>query len=118
MHRIASFCPGQRKLIRLACASSINDRVGNSPLRDLEEIQLPQKVTVTKTEHPPTSCLGSDKISAPQYSISLGCGMIMTLEEPFPLDAVPSRVRAAILNAFKGRCPSVREMAEISDRDW
>ncbi|MPR13612.1 hypothetical protein FS320_43040 [Microvirga tunisiensis] len=27
-------------------------------------------------------------------------------------------MRAAILNAFKGRCPSVREMAEISDRDW
>jgi hypothetical protein len=42
----------------------------------------------------------------------------MSLDEPFPLDAVPSRVRQAILNEFNGRCPSVREVTEISDREW
>jgi hypothetical protein len=42
----------------------------------------------------------------------------MPLDEPFPLVAVPSWVRHAILNEFKGRCPSIREVAEISDRQW
>jgi hypothetical protein len=42
----------------------------------------------------------------------------MSLDEPFPLDAVPSRVRNAILNEFNGRCPSVREVTELSDREW
>jgi hypothetical protein len=42
----------------------------------------------------------------------------MPLDEPFPLAAVPSRLRQAILNEFAGRCPSIQEVAEISDRDW
>jgi hypothetical protein len=42
----------------------------------------------------------------------------MDWNEPFPLDAVPPRVRNTILNEFKGRCPSIREVAEISDSDW
>jgi hypothetical protein len=42
----------------------------------------------------------------------------MPLDEPFPLATVPSRVRYAILNEFNGRCPSLREVADISDRDW
>lgn len=39
----------------------------------------------------------------------------MRLDEPFPLQAVPSRVRHAILQEFKGCCPSIREVAEIPD---
>ena len=42
----------------------------------------------------------------------------MPLDEPFPLDAVPSRVRHALLGEFKGRWPSVREVEEIPDKDW
>jgi hypothetical protein len=42
----------------------------------------------------------------------------MSLDQPFPLDAVPSWLRNAILNAFQGRCPTMREVAGISDRDW
>jgi len=42
----------------------------------------------------------------------------MRLDEPFPLETVPSRVRNAILKEFQGRCPSIREMAEIPDRQW
>jgi hypothetical protein len=42
----------------------------------------------------------------------------MPLDRPFPLVAVPSRVRHAILNEFNGRCPSIREVVEKSDRDW
>jgi hypothetical protein len=42
----------------------------------------------------------------------------MDWDEPFPLTAVPPRVRNTILNEFKGRCPSIREVAEIPDSDW
>ncbi len=42
----------------------------------------------------------------------------MSLDQPFPLAAVPSQVRQVILNEFKGRCPSMREVAEIPDRRW
>ena len=42
----------------------------------------------------------------------------MPLDEPFPLDAVPSRVRHALLGEFKGRWPSVREVDQIPDKDW
>ncbi len=42
----------------------------------------------------------------------------MSLDQPFPLAAVPSWVRQVILNEFKGRCPSMREVAEIPDRRW
>jgi hypothetical protein len=42
----------------------------------------------------------------------------MRLDEPFPLQAVPSRVRHVILQEFKGRCPSLREVAELPDRYW
>jgi len=42
----------------------------------------------------------------------------MHLDKPFPLNAVPSRVRKAILEEFKGRCPSIREVAAIPDRYW
>jgi hypothetical protein len=42
----------------------------------------------------------------------------MRLDEPFPLEAVPSRLRNAILREFQGRCPSIREMAQIPDRQW
>ena len=38
----------------------------------------------------------------------------MDWEEPFPLNAVPPRVET-ILNEFKGRCPSMREVAETPD---
>jgi hypothetical protein len=42
----------------------------------------------------------------------------MDWDEPFPLSAVPPRVRNTILNEFKGRCSSIREVAEIPDSDW
>ncbi len=42
----------------------------------------------------------------------------MRLDEPFPLEAVSSRLRNAILREFHGRCPSIREMTQIPDRQW
>jgi hypothetical protein len=42
----------------------------------------------------------------------------MSGDEPFPLEAVPSRVRSAILREFKGRWPSVREVDRVSDKEW
>ena len=42
----------------------------------------------------------------------------MSLDEPFPLEAIPSRVRHALLGEFKGRCPSVREVDQIPDKHW
>jgi hypothetical protein len=38
--------------------------------------------------------------------------------ELFPVEAVPSRVKLAILDEFKGRTPTVREVARICDRSW
>ncbi len=42
----------------------------------------------------------------------------MNLDEPFPLEAIPSRVRHALLREFKGRRPCVREVEQITDKDW
>lgn len=42
----------------------------------------------------------------------------MDREEPFPLNAVPPRVRHTILDEFKGRCPSIQEIAEVPDSYW
>jgi len=42
----------------------------------------------------------------------------MQQDQPFPLEAVPLRVRRAILTEFKGRWPSVQEIDQISDRHW
>ncbi len=42
----------------------------------------------------------------------------MDRDEPFPLGAVPPRVRHTILSEFKGSCPSIREVAEIPDSYW
>jgi len=42
----------------------------------------------------------------------------MNLDDPFPLELVSSRVRAAVLSEFQGRCPSIREMTQIPDKDW
>jgi hypothetical protein len=42
----------------------------------------------------------------------------MPLNEPFPLKLFPSQIRTAILDEFDGRCPSVREVAEIPDARW
>lgn len=42
----------------------------------------------------------------------------MRLDDPFPLEAVSSRLRHAILREFQGRCPTLREMAQIPDRRW
>ena len=42
----------------------------------------------------------------------------MDWDEPFPLNAVPPRVRKTILSEFKGRCPSIREVAETPDSYW
>jgi hypothetical protein len=45
-------------------------------------------------------------------------GWHMHLDEPFPLEALPSRVRQALLGEFKGRCPSVREVEQLPDKHW
>ena len=42
----------------------------------------------------------------------------MQQNESFPLDAVPPRVRRALLREFEGRWPTVQEVAQISDRHW
>jgi hypothetical protein len=42
----------------------------------------------------------------------------MQQDEPFPLEAVPPRVRRAILSEFHGRWPTVQEVAQISDGRW
>ena len=42
----------------------------------------------------------------------------MQQDEFFPLDAIPPRVRRAILHEFQGRRPTVQEIAQISDRQW
>jgi hypothetical protein len=42
----------------------------------------------------------------------------MSLDEPFPLEALPSRVGYALLLEFKGRCPSLREVDQIPDKHW
>ena len=42
----------------------------------------------------------------------------MQQDEFFPLDAVPPRVRRALLREFQGRSPTVQEVSQISDRHW
>jgi hypothetical protein len=42
----------------------------------------------------------------------------MFSDEPFPLEAVPWRLRNAILKEFQGRCPSIGEVAQIPDKQW
>jgi hypothetical protein len=42
----------------------------------------------------------------------------MQQDEFFPLDAIPSRVRRAILHEFQGRWPTVQEVSQISDQHW
>ena len=42
----------------------------------------------------------------------------MSLDDAFPIDAVSPRTRAAILHEFHGRCPSIRQIAQISDKQW
>jgi hypothetical protein len=42
----------------------------------------------------------------------------MHLDQPFPLEAVPSRVKHPLLLEFKGRCPSLREVDQIPDKHW
>ena len=42
----------------------------------------------------------------------------MSLDNPFPLEQVSSRVRNVILREFHGRCPSIREISHIPDKHW
>lgn len=42
----------------------------------------------------------------------------MGLDDPFPIDKCSGRVRGAILAEFRGRCPTIREVASISDAQW
>jgi hypothetical protein len=42
----------------------------------------------------------------------------MSLDEPFPLNLFPSRVRSAILDEFDGLHPSLQEVAAIPDAHW
>lgn len=40
------------------------------------------------------------------------------LDDPFPIEKCSGRVRGAILAEFNGRCPTIREVASISDAQW
>jgi hypothetical protein len=42
----------------------------------------------------------------------------MGLDDPFPIEKCSGRVRGAILAEFQGRCPTIREVASISDSQW
>ncbi len=42
----------------------------------------------------------------------------MHLDDPFPLEAVPSRIQHPLLREFGGRCPSLREVDQIPDKQW
>jgi hypothetical protein len=42
----------------------------------------------------------------------------MGLDDPFPIEKCSGRVRGAILAEFRGRCPTIREVASISDAQW
>lgn len=42
----------------------------------------------------------------------------MRLDDPFPLETVPSPAKHAMLDVFKGRWPSVREVAQVPDAYW
>lgn len=42
----------------------------------------------------------------------------MSSDDPFPISAFPKPVQDAIFNEFDGRCPSIREIASISENHW
>jgi hypothetical protein len=42
----------------------------------------------------------------------------MNLDDAFPLNADPLRIRPVILHEFRDRCPTVQEVAQISDKQW
>ncbi len=42
----------------------------------------------------------------------------MNLDDAFPLHVVPGRIGAVILQEFRGRCPTVQEVAQLSDKQW
>jgi hypothetical protein len=41
-----------------------------------------------------------------------------SLDDPFPIEIFPPKVRDAILAEFGGRCPTVRDVIDIPDADW
>jgi hypothetical protein len=45
-------------------------------------------------------------------------GSEMGLDDPFPIEKCSGRVRGAVLAEFQGRCPTIREVASISDAQW
>lgn len=45
-------------------------------------------------------------------------GTEMGLDDPFPIEKCSGRVRGAVLAEFQGRCPTIREVASISDAQW
>ena len=42
----------------------------------------------------------------------------MELDDPFPLEELPVRIRHTILEEFEGRRPSVLEVASLPDSHW
>jgi len=42
----------------------------------------------------------------------------MNLDDPFPLEVLPTRLRHVLVREFKGCCPSLREVEQVSDRNW
>lgn len=45
-------------------------------------------------------------------------GSEMGWDDPFPIEKCSGRVRGAVLAEFQGRCPTIREVASISDAQW
>lgn len=42
----------------------------------------------------------------------------MQSDQSLPIEAVPIRARRALLDAFGARWPTVREVAQIPDKQW
>jgi hypothetical protein len=38
--------------------------------------------------------------------------------DPFPIEKLPPRIKSAVLNEFKGRCPTVLEVVSTPDSHW
>jgi len=61
---------------------------------------------------------GIDPVLANETSPAGMRGNEMGWDDPFPIEKCSGRVRGAVLAEFQGRCPTIREVASISDAQW
>jgi hypothetical protein len=62
--------------------------------------------------------LGNDPVLVGKTSPVEMRGNEMGWDDPFPIEKCSGRVRGAVLAEFQGRCPTIREVASISDAQW